>query len=258
MYKDIMEIYESLKYIENEDNNIQPTFLYNEGWMLKLVLKWFHMNKNLFHELAIKEQSKWYSEALLSSKFLPVFHGDKLAESYTHADGVYGDFRIGGNGFGDLILMENCREFVVVEAKMFSKYSRGIKNALNYNQAARNVACMCNIVVNSGQNPENISFYTVIPKIQMTEELTFSEYINIEHIKQTVLNRVNQYINRDDHHEKNQWYYDSFLPFCGKIKIGLLSWEDIIEFITLKNSEYGNNLNSFYQLCIKYNRKFKQ
>lgn len=258
MFEKIIEIYKTIEKTDIGNNNLQPTFLYNEGWMLKLVLKWFFENKGNSYYLSMEKDSKWFSEALLSSKFLKEFRGDKLAESYTHADGVYGDFIIGENGIGDLYLKNNCKEFVVVEAKLFSRFSEGITNASNYNQAARNIACMCNIVVNSKQNPDKISFYAIIPNIQITEEPTFNKYLKIDHIKQTVLNRVTQYLNRENYMEKKQWYIDHFLPFCDKINVKLLSWEEIIEYIHKSDSKYGEELMKFYEYCIMYNRSIKK
>jgi hypothetical protein len=251
MLKKIMEIYETINYVEDCKNNIQPTFLYNEGWILRLILKWFNEKTELDHELSMEKQAKWYSEALLSSKFFPKPRGDNLAESYTHVDGVYGDFIIGNKGESDLSLKENCRQFVVVEAKMFSKFSEGTKNASKYNQAARIIACMCNVVVDSKQYPENISFFTIIPKKQKDKE--FEKYLNIEHVKLTVLDRVNQYNKHEDYEDKQSWYNNHFLPFCDKIKIKLFFWEDIIDYICLKDQLYGNELKTFYESCIKYN-----
>jgi len=79
------------------DRNFPPTDLYNEGWMLRLVLDWLSANRDIEHDLAFSDNDKWYSEALLPTAFLPRVRGDKLAESWTHADGVIGDFVIGAN-----------------------------------------------------------------------------------------------------------------------------------------------------------------
>lgn len=122
-----------------------PTELYNEGWMLRLVLDWFSRTPDCNYELRFLDGSGWYSEALLPSAFLSRKRGDVLAESWTHADGVVGHFSIGENGAGDLSLKDGATQFVVVEAKMFSKLSAGVTNARYFNQAARNVACIAEI-----------------------------------------------------------------------------------------------------------------
>lgn len=73
---------------------LPPTELYNEGWMLRLVLDWFDRNRTSDHPLALLAKARWYSEALLASQFLPECRIDDRAESFTHADGVIGHFEI--------------------------------------------------------------------------------------------------------------------------------------------------------------------
>src|SRR4051812_48197891 len=111
-----------------------PTSLYNEGWMLRLVLDWFSRQPESSHPLSFLHDSRWYSEALLSTQFRPRSRGDVLAESWTHADGVIGHFTI-AEGRGDVRLQRDARQLVVVEAKMFSGLSRGTKRALTFDQA---------------------------------------------------------------------------------------------------------------------------
>ncbi len=75
-----------------------PTDLYNEGWMLRLILDWSarHGDRMADHPLRVPVGCRWYSEALLESQFKPREKLDKLGEGYTHADGVVGHFDIGG------------------------------------------------------------------------------------------------------------------------------------------------------------------
>jgi hypothetical protein len=257
LYNDIIEVFDSIERTDVGKNHVQPTLLYNEGWMLRLVLTWFAKNVDIDYKISMKNNAHWFSEALLSSKFRPLFRGDNLSESYTHADGAYGDIIIGDKGFGDLSLKDNCRQFVVLEAKMFSKLSKGTKNAPDYNQAARNIACMCNIVANSKQNIDDLGFSVIVPAEQMKSETMFSEYTDIGHVKQTVFARINQYSNRKDHEEKALWYDVHFLPFCESIKINLISWEEIINFIIQTDGEYGNKLSEFYEKCLLYNKSVR-
>ena len=82
------------------EKNFPPTDLYNEGWMLRLVLDWFSSNPGIDHDLAFSPTDKWYSEALLPSAFLARVRGDELAESWTHANS------------GDTIL--NCCRVILI------------------------------------------------------------------------------------------------------------------------------------------------
>lgn len=144
-----------------------PLSSINEGWMLRLVLDWFSRNPNVDHELRFSENSQWYSEALLPSAFLQNSGEKKLAESWTHADGVIGHFSIGEGGKADLSLDKNATQFVVTEAKMFSELSAGVTNAPYFNQAARTVACMAEISRIAGIAPksfDNIAFYVLAPE----------------------------------------------------------------------------------------------
>ena len=142
----IDRIAEILSRVDGDSPPIRRTEVYNEGWMLRLCLDWFSENRSASGTLLFDSSSDWYSEALLPSAFLPKERGDRLAESWTHADGVIGDFDIGKENIGGLSLKPDARQFVVTEAKMFSKLSSGVKNAGYFNQAARNVACIAEVI----------------------------------------------------------------------------------------------------------------
>ena len=99
-------IHELLSRCGTARSVLPPTELYNEGWMLRLVLDWFDRNRQAEqHELGFEPGATWYSEALLPSRFLPLVRGDSLAESFTHADGVIGHFRVQSGDRGDAALI---------------------------------------------------------------------------------------------------------------------------------------------------------
>ena len=123
-----------------------PTLLYNEGWLLRLVLDWFSRHSVQDHPLTFAAGSRWFSEALLPSPFPARYRGDKLAENWTHADGVVGHFQIGKKGRTDLKLLPGATQFIVLEAKIFSSLSPGVTHASYYDQAARTVACMAEVL----------------------------------------------------------------------------------------------------------------
>ena len=82
----IERIAELLNRCDGPEKNFPPTDLYNEGWMLRLVLDWLSLNQGIDHELSFSAGDKWYSEALLPSAFLTRERGDRLAASWTHPD----------------------------------------------------------------------------------------------------------------------------------------------------------------------------
>src|SRR5437764_5273424 len=72
------------------DAVLPATLLYEEGWMLRLVLKWAALHPTSVPSLQFLPGSKWYSEALIASPFPPRKRGDNQADGETHADGVIG------------------------------------------------------------------------------------------------------------------------------------------------------------------------
>lgn len=237
---------------DGSDRVFPATDLYNEGWMLRLVLDWFCRNPDVDHDLKFGEGSRWYSEALLPSAFLPRKRGDKLAESWTHADGVIGHFSIGENGTGDLSLIENATQLVVTEAKMFSKLSAGVTNARYFDQAARNVACIAEVAKRAAIAPTsftNVAFFVIAPQARIDEGV-FSDYMDIESMREVVRRRVTEY----SEPERDQWFEEWFLPVSNAAKICCISWEDILTVISEKHEADGESLGEFYAKCLEFNQ----
>ncbi len=248
----IERIAELLSKSVSPDRVFPPTDLYSEGWMLRLVLDWFNRNPDVQHELGFCKGSGWYSEALLPSAFLARKRGDSLAESWTHADGVIGRFLIGEDGAGDLSLKNGATQFVVAEAKMFSKLSAGVTNAKYFNQAARNVACIAEIAKRAGIAPssfEDLAFYVVAPKARIDEGV-FSEQMDIDAMREVVRRRVSEY----EDPEKHQWFDEWFLPTLAAAKIRCISWEEILTVISEHKEADGQDLGEFYAKCLEFNQ----
>lgn len=255
MNETILKIFES---IESGTSNIPPTILYNEGWLLRLILYWFSKNKNTDSKLTFLDNSVWFSEVLLSSPFLPRYRGDNLAESYTHADGVIGHFEIGDSGYGDLKLKHNCEQFIILEAKMFSGLSEKTAHAPRYNQAARTVACMSHIISKNRINLDQINhlgFIIIAPSNQFDIDGKFQRFTDQQHIIKQVEARIAAYKERSDYQKIDIWYKESLIRFINKVDINLLSWEKILETISIYDSEYHKRMDLFYRNCLKYNNK---
>ena len=234
------------------ERNFPPTDLYNEGWMLRLVLDWLSLNQGIDHELSFSAGDKWYSEALLPSAFLTRERGDPLAESWTHADGVIGNFVIGANSEGGLSLAPDASRILVTEAKMFSKLSAGVKNASYFNQAARNVACIAEVIKRSNiplSQFSKIGFYVIAPESRITEGV-FAKHIDSENIRKIVERRVSEY----EDPTKKQWFDEWFLPTLHRIHIQEISWEEIIDLISRLDSVVGKEFDAFYSSCLRFNQ----
>ena len=235
----------------SDDRSFPPTLLFEEGWMLRLVLNWFSTNETDGHDLSFDEDAEWFSEAHLPSTFLPRKRGDKHSEGYTHADGAIGHFRIGSTGQADLSLLQNATQFKVVEAKMFSKLSRGTTHAPRYNQAARNVGCIAEILRLADREPSemrSIGFYVLAPREQI-EQGVFKRQMTHSSIEETVKERVDNYDK-----PKTDWYDTWFLPTLRHIDLKCISWEDVAEYILSRDPTFGESLSEFYSHCLRFNR----
>ncbi len=227
-----------------------PTELYNEGWLLRLLLDWFSSNDLEGHPLYFPKNSKWFSEALLPTAFLPKSQKDTLGESWTHADAVIGHFSIGETGKADLSLSENATHFVVLEAKMFSKLSSGVTHARDYDQAARTVACMAQVLSRAEINPSKLSgfgFYVLAPQSQI-EKGVFKRQLTQESIRSKVERRVAEYGG-----EKREWFDKWFLPTIEQVRIESISWEQVLEDMGEIDDGFGQEIREFYERCLMFN-----
>lgn len=218
--------------------------------MLRLILDWFSEQSPSSHPLSFAPGSRWYSEALLSTQFRARARGDSLAENWTHADGVIGHFSIGG-GRGDARLKPGAKQFVVLEAKMFSGLSKGTKRAATFDQASRNIACIAELLSAAQRTPDSfdsLGFIVLAPREQVDAGI-FSDLCQKDTIREKVYRRCSSYGT-----EKQRWFEESFLPLLPCIQPLILSWEDVIQHIAEHDAPSARHLSAFLDKCIQFNR----
>lgn len=239
-------ITELLVNCTGKNSHFPATTLYNENWMLWLLLDWCsrHPENNCVHFLP---KSNWYSEGRLTSAFLRNPEGRKIAEGYTHADGVVGHFSTDHSKRAAIVLDSDAKQFVVVEGKMFSKLSSGTTNAPGYDQAARNVACMAELLRCAEISPfdlASLEFVLVAPQGQI-ESGQFEDLVTHDSIKTKVLARVQAFQgDRDD------WFEKAFLPTLERIEIRSISWENCLEIVSTVDPVSHADLFDFYSTCL--------
>lgn len=227
-----------------------PTDLYQEGWLLRLVLDWFSRHDAPNHPLSFSENARWFSEGYLPSAFLARYRGDRLAESWTHADGVIGHFEIGSGGKVDLSLLPDSTHLMVIEAKMFAGLAPGVKNAPCFDQAARSVACVAEVLRRADRSPESMTrpgFCMLAPRPQI-ERRVFNKKTDPSSIRAKVERRVREYGG-----VKDGWFSDWFGPTIQRIELHALSWEEVIAAIGEQDSAAEEALAGFYEKCIEFN-----
>lgn len=217
--------------------------------MLRLVLDWYASNSTATHRLGFESGAQWYSEALLPSRFFAKHRGDGRAEGWTHADGIVGHFLVRPER-GDIALETSARQLTVTEAKMASLLSPGTKNAPEFDQAARNVACMAQVLSLAKCEPRTLSrlgFYVIAPAVRVAQGV-FSQQLDKAAIERKVRFRAAVFGGECD-----PWLENWFRPTLDRCTIKAMSWEELIDEIAEHDKATGESLRTFYASCLAYN-----
>ena len=242
-----------LSCIDSESPPLPATYMYNEGWMLRLFLQSIQVGKCDGPISAIESGVKWTSEALLATPFSE--SRGRAYEGVTNADGVVGKFDWMPGTRTALRLTANCDRFEVIEAKMFSQLSKGVKAASWYDQAVRNVACMAHALQEaniSAQQFANIrmGFWVVAPKTQIDFNL-----FRLEMSEGSMRTKVRMRVERFSGAGREQlefWRTAYFEPLLDSMlasnRMRCLSWEELIESV----NDIGRRdlLKVFYARCL--------
>ena len=229
--------------------NFRPTEIYNVSWLIKLVLHQAATIKDRDFFLSFLPKSIWYSEGLLPTAFLARYQGDPLSESRTNADGVIGQIRIGQKAKADLELDPKAIQFTVVEAKIGAPLSSGTSNAKYFDQAARNVACMAEVVARAKITPtslERLDFIVLAPQYSI-EKGIFEKEMDSNSILAKVKRRAEAYEGQLD-----SWFINHFKPTLKSIRLKSLSWELALEWLSDNKPDLGSDLNGYYEKCLEY------
>lgn len=227
-----------------KDSPLRPTELYNEGWMLHLILDWCSREATEKHPLHFLPGAKWASEGLIPTQFCARYQNDPLAETRTRVDGIVGHFSVGNLGSADVCLNKEAKQLIIVEAKMFSPLRAGTRNVVDFDQAARSIACIVELLAQAKISPERLhrlAFYVAAPEGQIENGL-FSNQLSPVSVKAKVEKRIREYGGEKDH-----WFEKWFLPTLSAMKIGSLAWEDLVSIA-------GPEYRIFYQRCIQFNQ----
>lgn len=236
--EDILEI---IKSIDSDHSHLNPTVIYNEGWMTRLLV-----NNSIRYSIKIKgldfgRMEKWTSEALISSPFI---RADFDREGYTHADIVLGDFSVSYETRGEIVILDNAKTFGIIEAKMGSNLSQGTKYALEYNQASRNLACIASQTYNSSCD----IFFAVVGPRTILDKHRIDKQIHLQTMIKQIETRFSSY---SDAFKKAQ-NMESIMTKARGCKIFLISYEEWIE--KFENGGVKKLLTEFYEKSKKWNR----
>jgi len=243
-------IYQLLLTADTSAPRFPPTILYNEGWLLRLILHWFHKSRLQGHALSFAEGATWYSEAQAPTPFRARRRGDARAESRTHVDGLLGHLHVGAAGKTDISIRSDATQLVVIEAKIYAPLSPGTRNAPGYGQAARNLACMAEMLSLAHCDPhemKTLAFIVLAPAAQIERRL-FTDPLDKATIRRSVAERATQFGT-----ELDDWLTRWFEPCLETATIAPLSWEDVLATIGSREPDTQASLAEFYARCLETN-----
>jgi hypothetical protein len=180
-----------------------------------------------------------------------------LAEAWTRADGIVGRFEFVGGTKAGIRLSPDARQLVVIEAKIFSPLSPGTKNAPEYDQASRTIACMATLLWDCGKPIESyewLGFYLLAPEEQITAGV-FEEMLDKRKIAKKVRARIVAYRSDPMYDELRRWSGAAFLPLLNRMEVQVLPWEDVIKKIEEADPSLGIGVRRFYDSCLLHNRR---
>jgi hypothetical protein len=238
-----------LEQLTTDQRRMPATLLYNEGWMLRLLLD--AGERGLLPGF-MPPGVNWFSEGQLRTPFGQ--RGSGTSESNTRADGVFGDFKPVSGTRSGIDLKPDARCFVVLEAKLYAPLTAGTKNSPGYDQVARTIACMANTLHRVGRTPDtfdDLRFGLLVPA-ETINDAGFPE-LNADSIRLKIDARINQ-IGASHHFQ--QWRDGWAWPLVERLErancFQPISWESMIERLTQKSDRA--ELTEFYESCKRYNR----
>jgi hypothetical protein len=238
-----------LGQLNSDDPRMPATLLYNEGWMLRLLLD--AGMRGLLRGF-MSDDVNWFSEGQLRTPFGQ--RGSGTSESNTRADGVFGDFKLVRSTRSGIDLKPDARRFVVLEAKLYAPLSAGTRNAPGYDQVARTVACMANTLHRAGLTPdmfEDLRFVLLVPAETITDG-GFPE-LTADSIRRKIDTRIDQF---GAPRHLQEWRDGWAWPLLERLErdncLQPLTWESMLERLTQEGDR--TELTEFYELCKRYNR----
>jgi hypothetical protein len=249
----LQRVFAILESAGTPNSPILPTLLYEEGWLLRLVLSLASEGIDCL-PFKFAAGARWLSEARLYSAFQARVKGDPLAESHSHADGAVGHLGIGVDTKSGLMLSACGSQFAIIEAKINSPLSGGTTRAKYFDQAARSVACMAETIRRCGQPLDqwvSLAFYVFAPKVRI-DAGTFRNEMMKESIAAKIERRISEYP-PEDQIDRIEFQRCWVAPLIARLNVECVSWESIIAGIRWHDSRIGDDIQEFYEKTLMYN-----
>jgi hypothetical protein len=247
-------ISEILEMVHTDARVLPATALYNESWVLRLVLHAASRGIDCL-PFSFAKNARWFSEPSLYTAFAPNAHKDSRGESRTRADGVVGHFDIKPGTRTGLILRRDATQLIVLEAKIGSKLASGVTHDASFDQAARSVACIAQTLSMAKRSPQAVQcgFFVIAPQLAI-DNPTFGTLLVPDGIRQRINDRIEKY--EDPRVLAHRiWHTEWVEPLLKTITIAAWSWEASIERIRVHSPVLGSEIDAFYHKTLEFNER---
>lgn len=227
-----------------------PTSIFNEGWLVRLVMDWFSQHPASGHPLHFLSGSTWFSDGLIATPFLPRFRNDPLGEGRAHTSAVFGHIAISRENKVDLVAGTELPQFCVIDARLMNDPNPSQRGFPGFDPSARLVACTAETLRRARIRPEecdSLALFLVAPQERLDRQ-EFDTAFNLNTIQRKVQRRVKAYEG-----EKDAFYREWFLPTLERIELELLPWEVVLEEIGAQDPTAGQDIFAFYDACLELN-----
>lgn len=252
----LSRITQLLAALDSDDAGFSPREIYNQTWLLRLVLDWFYRHRNTDHALTPMPGARWYTDGLLRSP-LASHQAGAGTDALTHADGLLGHFDLLPDTHGEATLRPDVQQFIVVEGTLGDHLSAGTAHIADDDQAAHIIAAVADMLAPAGRRPQRVSqlSFFVFASRERINAGAFGHLLTRESIRERVraMSQVGPSSGEGDEESAvtEQWLAESFEPALGRIDLELYSWEAILGHIDLRDPE--SKLEEFYKRCLEFN-----
>ena len=240
---------------ETPDQPVARSEVYNETWMLRLTLAAIHdyegnfdcadeMKKAAFEAIRAAVRRRWISEGGLEPAF--------KHEGTTWTDAILGSVKIKDDNKRGIEVDGDDPGITIVEAKIGSELSPGVTNSPNYNQAARNIACLAQLILKHQSLHDKCRFLVFAPE----KGHVGSGFVNKENVDEIIgaqhnasLKDYSEFFSKDVSNNSEQ--FDGIVRFIRE-KSCVIFWDEVIK--AMKSWENIAELRAFYIECLKENK----
>lgn len=249
MLRELLGVYEAGLVNREAPKCLFPeTFIFNEGWLLRLVLKeWLAGSGGSgFGFLPFPEDVTAYSEGQLHTPFKARCRGDELAESHTHVDGMVGDFSISDTKSG-IVLKSDFRYIAAFEAKLHAPIASGTKNVPWYDQISRTAACLINsmlLVEPRGSYAAHLAVLCANDEQRIDRNLYTKDYVDKQ-----ITKRLEGFLQTSEPGAAVERFARGWRDVLDDLQLHFHTWEEVLADI------HSADLWEFYKQCKRYNER---